>query len=168
MGCLLCVLKWYNGFIFIIQLLYYHYFLILFRATHMNSYHYYFVAAMHHYTFLLDLGLQSNTMCQQNMSHEAEVLCSDVCLQKESHSIDVQVHTLRSDQTAAPVRRYYTTSPSLVLHLSTLEGKPFYRRAGMLQSDQSASSVRRYYTKSLSLVLHLCILDHRIPNLTRN
>ena len=30
-------------------------------------------------------------MCQQNISHEAEVLCSDVCLQKESHSIDVQV-----------------------------------------------------------------------------
>ena len=106
MGCLLCVLKWYNGFIFIIQLLYYHYFLILFRATHMNSYHYYFVAAMHHYTFLLYLVLQSNTMCQQNMSHEAEVLCSDVCLQKESHSIDVQVHTLRIEQTAASVRRY--------------------------------------------------------------
>ena len=57
------------------------------------------------YFFAL-LVLQRNTMCQQNMSHEAEVLCSDVYLQKESHSIDVQVQTLRSDQTAASVRRY--------------------------------------------------------------
>ena len=58
--------------------------------------------------FLLYLVLQRNIMCQQYMSHEAEVLRSNVGM-------------LRSDQTAASVRRYYTTSPSLVLHLCRVD-----------------------------------------------
>ena len=56
--------------------------------------------------FSLYLVLQRNIMCQQYMSHEAEVLRS-----KRRYAW--------SDQTAASVRRYYTTRPSLVLHLCT-------------------------------------------------
>ena len=121
MGCLLCVLK----FIFIIQLLYYHYFLILFRATHMNCYHYYCVAVMHQYTFLLYLVLQRNIMCQQNKSHEAEVLRTDVSLQKENHSIEVQV-CFEVIKPPASVRRYKTTSPSLVLQPCTHRNAQMY------------------------------------------
>ena len=70
----------------------------------INCYYYHCVSVMHQYTFLLYLVLEKNTMCQQYISHGAEVLWSDVCLQKESNSIDVQV--LQSVQTAASVRQY--------------------------------------------------------------